>query len=242
MKGRIHSFESFGTVDGPGIRFVIFMQGCPLRCLYCHNPDSWDVRVEPSYSMTAQELLEEVLKYKRFISNGGVTVTGGEPLLQSVFLKEFFKLCQSEGIHTALDTSGSITSSAAFELLEYTDLVLLDIKAIDAQLHKHLTGARIDKPLAFLNHLQDIGKDTWVRHVVVPDLTYDVAQLEKLANYLTQFSVIKKVELLGYHLMGVSKYEELGMEYALKDTDALSAEQLSVAEKIFSSKGLPIRE
>lgn len=241
IKGRIHSLESFGTVDGPGIRFVIFMQGCPLRCLYCHNPDTWDVNVEPAYSMTAQELLEEVLKYKRFILNGGVTVTGGEPLLQSVFLKEFFKLCREEGIHTAIDTSGAITSVAAFEMLEYVDLVLLDIKAIDPELHKQLTKARIDKPLAFLNHLQEIGKDTWVRHVVVPDLTDDKEQLEKLAHYLTQFSVVKKVEILPYHVMGVSKYEEMGMEYALKDTEALSSEQLAVAETIFSEKGLPLR-
>ncbi len=241
IKGRIHSLESFGTVDGPGIRFVIFMQGCPLRCLYCHNPDTWDVNVEPAYLMSAQELLEEVLKYKRFILNGGVTVTGGEPLLQSVFLKEFFKLCREEGIHTALDTSGAITSTAAFDMLEYVDLVLLDIKAIDPELHKQLTKARIDKPLAFLNHLQDIGKDTWVRHVVVPNLTDDTEQLEKLADYLTQFSVIKKVELLPYHVMGVSKYEEMGMEYALKDTEALSSENLSVAEGIFSEKELPLR-
>ena len=241
IKGRIHSLESFGTVGGPGIRFVVFMQGCPLRCLYCHNPDTWDVNVEPAYLMSAQELLEEVLKYKRFILNGGGTVTGGEPLLQSVFLEEFFKLCREEGIHTALDTSGAITSTAAFDMLEYVDLVLLDIKAIDPELHKQLTKARIDKPLAFLNHLQDIGKDTWVRHVVVPDLTDDTEQLERLADYLTQFSVIKKVELLPYHVMGVSKYEEMGMEYALKDTEALSSENLSVAEGIFSEKELPLR-
>ncbi len=240
IKGRIHSLESFGTVDGPGIRFVIFMQGCPLRCLYCHNPDTWDVNVEPAYLMSAQELLEEVLKYKRFILNGGVTVTGGEPLLQSVFLEEFFKLCREEGIHTALDTSGAITSTAAFDMLEYVDLVLLDIKAIDPDLHKELTKAKIDKPLTFLNHLQDIGKDTWVRHVVVPDLTDDTEQLERLADYLTQFSVIKKVELLPYHVMGVSKYEEMGMEYALKDTEALSSENLAVAEGVFFKKGLPL--
>ena len=241
IKGRIHSLESFGTVDGPGIRFVVFMQGCPLRCLYCHNPDTWDVNVEPAYLMSAQELLEEVLKYKRFILNGGVTVTGGEPLLQSVFLKEFFKLCREEGIHTAIDTSGAITSTAAFEMLEYVELVLLEYKAIDPELHEQLTKARIDKPLAFLNHLQEIGKDTWVRHVVVPELTNDKEQLEKLAHYLTQFSVIKKVELLPYHVMGVSKYEEMGMEYALKDTEALSSENLSVAEGIFSEKELPLR-
>ena len=240
IKGRIHSLESFGTVDGPGIRFVVFMQGCPLRCLYCHNPDTWDVNVEPAYLMSAQELLEEVLKYKRFILNGGVTVTGGEPLLQSVFLEEFFKLCREEGIHTALDTSGAITSTAAFDMLEYVDLVLLDIKAIDPDLHKELTKAKIDKPLTFLNHLQDIGKDTWVRHVVVPDLTDDTEQLERLADYLTQFSVIKKVELLPYHVMGVSKYEEMGMEYALKDTEALSSENLAVAEGVFFKKGLPL--
>ena len=240
IEGRIHSLESFSTVHGPGIRFVIFMQGCPLRCLYCHNPDTWDVNVEPAYLMSAQELLEEVLKYKRFILNGGVTVTGGEPLLQSVFLEEFFKLCREEGIHTALDTSGAITSTAAFDMLEYVDLVLLDIKAIDPDLHKELTKAKIDKPLTFLNHLQDIGKDTWVRHVVVPDLTDDTEQLERLADYLTQFSVIKKVELLPYHVMGVSKYEEMGMEYALKDTEALSSENLAVAEGVFFKKGLPL--
>jgi pyruvate formate lyase activating enzyme len=198
------------------------------------------VNVEPAYLMSAQELLEEVLKYKRFILNGGVTVTGGEPLLQSVFLEEFFKLCREEGIHTALDTSGAITSTAAFDMLEYVDLVLLDIKAIDPDLHKELTKAKIDKPLTFLNHLQDIGKDTWVRHVVVPDLTDDTEQLERLADYLTQFSVIKKVELLPYHVMGVSKYEEMGMEYALKDTEALSSENLAVAEGVFFKKGLPL--
>lgn len=241
MKAKIHSLESFGTVDGPGIRFVIFMQGCPLRCLYCHNPDTWDVNVEPAYTMSAQELLDEVLKYKRFILNGGVTVTGGEPLLQSSFLKVFFQLCREEHIHTAIDTSGAITSPAAYEMLEYVDLVLLDIKAIDPNMHRRLTSSRLDKPLAFLNHLQDIGKDTWIRHVVVPNYTDDNVQLENLADYLTQFSVIKKVELLPYHVMGVLKYKELGIEYPLKGIEQLSNERIAVAEKIFSDRGLPLR-
>ena len=131
IKGKIHSLESFGTVDGPGIRFVVFMQGCPLRCLYCHNPDTWNPKGKVKYQMTPGELLTEVLRYKSFIARGGVTVTGGEPLLQPEFLKEFFRLCQEQGLHTALDTSGFVCTSKAWEVLDYADLVLLDIKTLN---------------------------------------------------------------------------------------------------------------
>ena len=146
IKGKIHSLESFGTVDGPGIRFVVFMQGCPLRCLYCHNPDTWNPKGKVKYQMTPGELLTEVLRYKSFIARGGVTVTGGEPLLQPEFLKEFFRLCQEQGLHTALDTSGFVCTSKAWEVLDYADLVLLDIKTLNPDLHPLLAGV---KPVSY---------------------------------------------------------------------------------------------
>ncbi len=173
MIGRIHSFESFGTVDGPGIRFVAFMQGCPLRCLYCHNPDTWDPKGKCQYELTPQELLDEVLKYKTFIKNGGVTVSGGEPLIQAEFVAEFFRLCHKEGLHTALDTSGIICDEHAMNVLDNTDLVLLDIKTMDSELYPRLTGVQQKNNLLFLDKLEERGITTWVRHVVVPGFTDD---------------------------------------------------------------------
>ena len=171
IKGKIHSLESFGTVDGPGIRFVVFMQGCPLRCLYCHNPDTWNPKGKVKYQMTPGELLTEVLRYKSFIARGGVTVTGGEPLLQPEFLKEFFRLCQEQGLHTALDTSGFVCTSKAWEVLDYVDLVLLDIKTLNPDLHPLLAGVKQDNTLLFLDELERRGIDTWIRHVIVPGYT-----------------------------------------------------------------------
>lgn len=240
VKGRIHSLESFGTVDGPGLRFVIFLQGCPLRCLYCHNPDTWDVHVPAPYEMTAPELLQEVLKYKNYIRQGGVTVTGGEPLLQAAFLKEFFRLCKEEGLHTVLDTSGYIYSPQALEVLTYTDLVLLDIKAIDPGQYKTLTGVKLNNTLKFLDYLEEHRIDTWIRHVIVPGLTDDDEQLEKLAHYLTPYAVVKKVELISYHTMGAHKYEQLGINYTLKDTSPLSPERLENARQIFKRHHLTL--
>ncbi len=240
MLGRIHSLESFGTVDGPGLRFVVFMQGCPLRCLYCHNPDTWDTKNPSNYSMSASELLSEVLKYKNYIAKGGVTVTGGEPLLQAEFLTEFFRLCKEEGIHTALDTSGYILNEKVKKALGFVDLVLLDIKTIDAVLHKHLTGVKRDNSLLFLDYLEEKGIDTWIRHVVVPGLTDNDEQLKNLAEYLTKYTVIKKIELLPYHIMGVNKYDQLKMEYKLKEVEPLSAERLANAKRIFKEAGLPV--
>lgn len=233
MLGRIHSLESFGTVDGPGIRFVVFMQGCPMRCLFCHNPDTWDVNADVKYELTAEELFKEVGKYKSFIASGGVTVTGGEPLVQADFVTEFFKICRSAGIHTALDTSGVIFNDKARVLLEHTDLVLLDVKTSDETLHKRLTGCMIDNNRKFLEYLQEKEKKVWIRHVVVPALTDDENRLRRLAEYVSQYDVVERVELLPYHTMGRYKYENLGIPYPLADTPALSSERLKVAAGIF---------
>lgn len=238
--GRIHSIESFGTVDGPGIRFIVFMQGCPLQCLYCHNPDSWDVVHPTNYQMTPDELLAEAMKYKSFIQKGGITATGGEPLLQAAFLTEFFRLCRSEGFHTALDTSGCIFSSQIEKLLEQTDLVLLDVKSIESQQYTTLTGAKLDATLRFLDYLQKIGKDTWIRHVIVPGITDNDELLNKLADYLSRYSVVKKVELLPYHIMGVNKYEQMNLEYKLRGVEPLSTERLENAKQIFRKYNLPL--
>ena len=156
--GYIHSTESFGTVDGPGIRLVVFMQGCPMRCLYCHNPDTWDIKAPVKYEWTAEQLLEETLKYRNFIKTGGVTCTGGEPLVQAAFVEEYFRLCKKEGIHTALDTSGVIFNDAVRSLLEVTDLVLLDVKTVDDELHPRLTGHKRTHPHQMMEYLQSIGK------------------------------------------------------------------------------------
>ncbi len=236
MNGRIHSFESFGTVDGPGIRFLVFMQGCPMRCQFCHNPDTWDVNAKVQFEMTVGELIEEVRKYENFISKGGgVTVTGGEPLVQADFVAEFLKACHKEGYHTAIDTSGVIFSDKAKAVLAETDLVLLDIKTVDDELHPVLTGHHRTNNHLFLEYLQEIGKPVWIRHVVVPGLTDNDARLEATARYLSQFSVVERVEILPYHTLGNYKYEELGLSYPLAGVDDLSLERQKNALEIFRS-------
>ena len=232
MKGKIHSLESFGTVDGPGLRFVIFFQGCPLRCLYCHNPDTWDTKRPAAIELTPEELLTEVLKYKNFIAKGGVTATGGEPLLQAEFLNDFFRLCKQEKLHTAIDTSGAVFNEKVKETLQYTDLVLLDIKSIHPLTHQKLTGVKQDNTLRFLDYLEEKNIDTWIRHVIVPGYTDRESEWEELAAFLKRYQVIRKVELLPYHTMGVNKYEQLGLDYPLKDTLPLSSEQLDKAKGI----------
>ncbi|MBQ4161335.1 MAG: pyruvate formate lyase-activating protein [Parabacteroides sp.] len=237
MVGKIHSLESFGTVDGPGIRFVVFMQGCPLRCLYCHNPDTWEVNRETPYLLEPEALLTEVLRYKNFIAKGGVTVTGGEPLLQPLFLKDFFRLCKENGLHTALDTSGYICSDKALEVLNYVDLVLLDIKTIDSSLHPRLTGVEQKNTFAFLEELEHRQIPTWIRHVLVPGLTDEDVSLERMAQYLSSYKTIQKIELLPYHTMGVHKYEALGIDYPLKGVEPLSKDRLDHAKAIFRKWG-----
>lgn len=237
MVGYIHSFESFGTVDGPGIRFVVFMQGCPMRCLYCHNPDTWTTKCGKEY--TPEEVAKRVLKYKSYISNGGgVTVSGGEPLLQAEFVTELFKILKEQGVHTALDTSGITynenTAKKIDELLNYTDLVLLDIKHIDDEEHKKLTGQSNKNVLNFAQKLSEMGKDAWIRHVLVPKITDSDEYLKKLATFIKNLKTVKKVEVLPYHTMGEVKYEKLKMEYPLKGVPTPTKERVINANKILN--------
>ncbi len=239
LKGMLHSHESCGTVDGPGLRYVIFLQGCRLRCKYCHNPDTWN-HDDHKLTQTSEELMKDVLRYKPYIQNGGVTLSGGEPLLQATFALEFFKLCKKEGLHTAVDTSGYIFNDTVKEALEYTDLVLLDIKSINPKTHLELTEVELAPILEFANYLQSINKAIWIRHVLVPGWTDKEEDLQKLAEFLSPFTNIEKVEILPYHRLGEVKWEQLNIPYPLKDTLPPSPELLEKAKAIFRAQGLPI--
>ncbi|WP_058486050.1 pyruvate formate-lyase-activating protein [Defluviitalea phaphyphila] len=240
ITGKIHSIETCGTVDGPGIRYVIFSQGCPLRCKYCHNPDTWNI--SHGQEITVDELIEDIKKYKSYInfSKGGVTLTGGEPLMQPKFAKELFRRCKEEGIHTALDTSGYIPLENVKEVLKYTDLVLLDIKSFDPDLYKDLTGVSNEPTLKMAQYLSDINKPMWVRYVLVPNLTDNPAHIEALANFLSTLTNIEKVEILPFHKMGEYKWEELGYSYSLKNTPTPSAETIEMAKNIFKKYKLKV--
>ena len=236
MIGRIHSIETMGAVDGPGLRFVAFMQGCPMRCEFCHNPDTWDVKADVQFEWTPAELLAEVKKYKNYIRKGGVTVSGGEPLVQAAFVREFFALCQEAGIHTALDTSGAIASSEAFSVLDHTDLVLLDVKTADDALHKPYTGLTRQNNQLWLDTLLARGQKTWIRHVVVPGRTYDDERLRATASLLLPYlPIIEHIELLPYHTMGKAKYAQLGIPYPLGDLPDLSQDEINHARDVFRS-------
>lgn len=233
MTGRIHSLESFGTVDGPGIRFVVFLQGCPLRCQFCHNPDTWDPTRDVPYLWTPEELMEEVLRYKNFIRKGGVTCTGGEPLVQAEFVTEFFRLCHANGLHTCLDTSGAIYNNKVLEAIAECDLVMLDIKAVDEALNRRVTGQSRHNNQLLLDHLEATHTPTWIRHVVVPGLTDDDAQLHALAAHVAHYECVERVEVLPYHTMGKFKYDNLGISYPLEGVEALPAERAENARAIF---------
>ena len=234
MIGRVHSFESFGTVDGPGIRFVVFLQGCPLRCQYCHNPDTWTAG---GTEYSAEDVARRVLRYKNYFANGGgVTVSGGEPLLQREFVKELFTLLKAEGMHTCLDTSGcTFQQEKADEflpLLNVTDLVLLDIKHIDENEHKKLTGKSNQNALAFAQFLSDNGKKTWIRHVLVPEKTDKDEWLYRLKAFIDTLKTVEKVEVLPYHTMGEVKYDKLGYTYPLKGIAPPTKERVENAKRI----------
>ncbi|OPZ93448.1 MAG: Pyruvate formate-lyase 1-activating enzyme [Firmicutes bacterium ADurb.Bin419] len=237
-KGRIHSFESFGTVDGPGIRFVVFMQGCPFRCLYCHNPDTWSTDSGSLYS--AIEVFDKIRRYIPYFKNsgGGVTVSGGEPLLQAEFITELFKLCKEEGIHTAIDTNGFVDSDSAVvnELLDFTDLVLLDIKHIDDQKHKTLTGCSNRDVLKFAKHLDNRKTPVWLRYVVVPGLTDYQPDVKKLNKFITELSNIENIELLPFHKIGEYKWKELDIEYKLFDTPPADDSDIKRVSKILNPR------
>ena len=220
MSGRIHSLESFGTVDGPGVRFVVFVQGCPMRCAYCHNPDTW--AMTGGKIMEASEIIAQYERNIAFYKNGGITVTGGEPLMQVDFLIELFTLAKEKNIHTCIDTSGIAYKPGNTEFIEkldklmaLTDLVMLDIKHIDPDKHMELTSQPNDGILAFCEYLNARNVDMWIRHVVVPTITDDDEYLYKLGYFIGQFTNIKALDILPYHTMGKAKYEQLGMEYKL---------------------------
>lgn len=234
IKGNIHSIETCGTVDGPGIRFVIFMQGCPLRCQYCHNPDTW--QTDTNKLMTVDEIMQKYDGVKEFVQSGGITVTGGEPLLQIDFVTELFKVAKAHGIHTALDTSGITFNPENTEninkLLKYTDLVLLDIKHIDDAEHKKLTGASNKNILAFAQYLSEKQIPVWIRHVVVKDITLNEKYLKELGKFLATLNNIKALDVLPYHNMAIPKYESLGINYPLKNTPPTSKEEAIKARNI----------
>lgn len=236
IKGRIHSTESFGTVDGPGVRFVVFFQGCPLRCKYCHNPDTWDF--SGGTETTAEELLKEYDSYKEFLRSGGITATGGEPLAQPEFLAELFRLAKEKGIHTCLDTSAgtynSVTEPAIDKALDFTDLVMLDIKHIDNESHRSLTGMGNSHILAFAEHLRDRKIPLWIRHVVVPGITDDREELFRLGEFIATLDNLKALDVLPYHDMAKPKYENLGIEYPLGDTPPLTKEEAVRAREIIT--------
>ena len=223
--GRVHSIETFGAVDGPGLRYILFLQGCPMRCLYCHNPDTWDTK--GGRMMSVKEVLDDYEKYRPYLKNGGITVSGGEPLLQMDFVTELFKEAKKRNIHTALDSSGALfvrekNLKKYEELIKYVDLVLLDIKHIDDEDHKKLTGFSNKNILDFLKFLDENGVEVWIRHVIVPNITYDAKLLERLGYELGRYKNIKKVDVLPYHNMGEKKYKELGMDYPLKGTKPMT--------------------
>ncbi len=220
MKGYIHSRESFGTVDGPGIRYVLFMQGCPMRCLYCHNPDTWEIG--KGEEIDADTIISEYNKNRSFYRNGGITVTGGEPLLQIDFLIELFKAAKREGIHTCIDTSGitykktnTAYTAKLDELMNYTDLVMLDIKHIDPAEHKKLTGMDNSAVIEFAGYLDEHNIPIMIRHVVVEGYTDDEREHRKLGEFIGTLKNLRALDVLPYHNMGESKYREIGMKYPL---------------------------
>ncbi|WP_102275436.1 pyruvate formate-lyase-activating protein [Cytobacillus massiliigabonensis] len=240
MIGNIHSIETFGTVDGPGIRYVVFTQGCLLRCQFCHNVDTWEIGT--GKRMSVSEIMSDIRSYLPFIeaSGGGITVSGGEPLLQIPFLIELFKECKKAGIHTAIDSSGGCYSNAPLfqeqlkELLQYTDLVLLDLKQIDKEKHKRLTGLTNDHILTFARYLSDHEVPVWIRHVLVPTISDDEQDLRKLGEFIHSLNHVQKVEVLPYHKLGVYKWEALGLDYPLKEIEPPSEEKTAWAQRILT--------
>lgn len=237
MEGYIHSVESFGTVDGPGVRYVVFLQGCPMRCLYCHNPDTWQQNIGPHKSV--EEILKEYESYRPFLKKGGLTVTGGEPMMQLDFLIELFTEAKKKEIHTCLDTSGFLFYEDKEEhlkkidtLLDVTDLIMLDIKHIDDEEHKKLTGHSNKNIIAFARYLDRRGIPVWIRHVVVPNITYRRKPLERLGEFLGELNNIKALDVLPYHDLGKIKYEKLKMEYPLADIKPLDKSDAMKARNI----------
>ncbi len=227
--GNIASFETMGLVDGPGVRFVVFLQGCPLRCAYCHNPEMWNTK-EAKIQMTPEELVKKIKRYRVYFKDGGgVTVSGGEPLQQAKFVTEVFRLCKQEGIHTCLDTSGY--GDDYDELLDYCDLVILDVKELNPDKYRKLVGKEMDKFSKFLKVCQEKNKKMWFRQVIVPGYNDTKESVLALKEFAKKFSNVEKIELLPYHTMAIKKYKELGIPYRLSEVPAMDKKKCKDLEK-----------
>ena len=232
QKGYIHSVETGGMVDGPGIRYVAFFSGCPLRCKYCHNPDTW--KLTDGQLVSVSDMLRDIVKYRSYLtySGGGVTITGGDPFVQPDFLVELLAACKSEGIHTTLDTSGYTNLETANRALKYVDLLLLDIKSYNPETYKELTGVPLDRTLEVFNLSRSLAVPTWVRFVLVPGYTDNEDDMRAMSKFLKGYGNVEKVEVLAFHKMGEYKWETLGIPYELKDVLPPSPEQLNRAKAI----------
>lgn len=237
MSGKIHSLESFGTVDGPGVRFVVFLQGCPMRCAYCHNPDTWST--EAGSVMEASDIIRLYERNRGYYREGGITVTGGEPLMQLDFIYELFTLAKETDAHTCIDTSGIVYQpnnpqwmEKLNRVLDLTDLVMLDIKHIDNDKHIELTGLPNTKILAFAEYISSESIPLWIRHVVVPGITDDDKYLFQLGYYIGHLKSLKALDVLPYHTMGAVKYEKLGMDYRLKDVPAMDKNKIAEKKQV----------
>lgn len=241
--GYINKLETFGSVDGPGVRFVIFMQGCPMRCQFCHNPETWEFKSKDAFEISASDLLKKALRYQSYWGkDGGITVSGGEPLAQIDFLIEFFEAAKAAGVHTCIDTSGvnfvrNEPYFAKFErLMKSTDLLLVDIKNIDPAEHKKLTGHDNANILDMFRYLDEIGKPIWIRHVLVPGGSDNDELLERTRDFIATLHNVEKVEVLPYHALALAKYQQLGIDYALKDVKSPSVERVENAKRILESR------
>ena len=240
IKGRIHSVESFGSADGPGVRYIVFLKGCNMRCQYCHNPDTW--AKDGGELMTPEEVLKKALRYKTYWKEkGGITVSGGEALLQIDLVTELFRLAKEKGVNTCLDTSGNPFSleepfkSKFDELMKYTDLFMLDIKHMDDAAHRKLTGQTNQNILEMAAYLSDHGKAMWIRHVLVPGITTEEDELYRLRSFLDTLKTVERVEVLPYHTLGVFKWKELGIPYQLEGVDPPTKEQIDRAKEILGA-------
>jgi pyruvate formate lyase activating enzyme len=236
--GRIHSWDLSTGVDGPGTRFVLFVNGCPLRCLYCANPDTWHMR--DGKEATVDEVMAEIEKYRPFITTagGGVTVTGGEPLLQPAFTAALLRRCKEAGLHTALDTSGFLGARATDQLLTDTDLVLLDIKSIDTDTYRDLTGGRLEPTLDFATRLDRLGVPMWIRYVLVPGWTDDQRSVDSLARFVAHLGTVDRVDVLPFHKLGAEKYDALGIPFPLRDNPVPDPAMIDRVRQLFRDHGL----
>ena len=231
MKGYIHSLQSMGTLDGPGVRAVVFTEGCPLRCAYCHNPDTWELKDTDSVEHT--ELAERILRLYPYIKDGGVTFSGGEPCVQAEFVFETAKLLRERGLHIAIDTCGDIDGAEVDRLLSVTDLILLDVKFTTEEDYARYCGGSLERTMSFLDKLERLGKDVWIRHVVVPSLNDSEEDVERLAELLRGYKCIRKVDFLPFKTLCREKYESLGIRFPLEGTPQMGKERLAELYEAF---------